>query len=148
MKIKAMLLILAMLLVPALGLVGPASADPTPACDTLLVWLGGDSDGWFVDAKKCKHGKASRVDDVNILLLPVDSGLYGPDCEIVIEKKDAKIIEENRYVYRVGQGICNIKLKAGNIHVEQKGEMSLQYTKKKGSYRGDSGGEVSFIIPK
>ena len=147
MKIKAMLLILTMLFVPALGPVGQALADPTPFCDTLLVWLDGASDGWFVDTKKCYHGKSSREDDKNILLMPVDSGLYGPDCEIVIERKGTKILGGDRYVYRVGQGICSVKFKAGKIHVEQKGELSLKYTKQKGSYKDERYGVVTFIIP-
>ncbi|MCF8032961.1 MAG: hypothetical protein K9K66_08110 [Desulfarculaceae bacterium] len=147
MKIKTVLLALVMFFGPALGFVDRASADPTPNCDILSITVAGAGDGWFVEATKCNHGKASREDDVDILLLPVDEGFYGPDCEIVIEKKDATTLDKNRYVYRVGQGICSIKYKAGNIHVEQKGEWSLQYQVQKGSYADDRGGVVTFNIP-
>ena len=147
MKIKAVPLILAMFFVPVLGFVGLASAEPTPDCDILTVYLNGASDGWFIETKKCYHGKSSRVDDTTILLIPVSEGLYGPDCEIVIGKRDAKASDENGYVYRVGQGICNIKYKAGKIHVEQKGELSLQYQMQKGSYSDGRGGVITFRIP-
>lgn len=147
MKIKAMLLILAIFSSPALGFVDLASADPTPACDSLAVRLYGASDGWFVRTEKCYHGKSSREDDVNIILIPVDGGWYGPDCEVVIERKDAEAPDDNRYIYRVGQGICSIKYKAGKIHVEQKGESSLQYQVQKGSYKDEEGGVVIFTMP-
>lgn len=148
MKIEAVLLVLAMFFGASLGFVGQASADPTPDCDILTIRLFGASDGWFVEATKCYHGKSSREDDTNIILIPVSEGLYGPDCEIVIKKKGANASDDYRYVYRVGQGICNIKCKAGKIHVHQRGESSLQYQVQKGSYSDDRGGVVTFNIPK
>ncbi|MCB2193252.1 MAG: hypothetical protein KQI62_16895 [Deltaproteobacteria bacterium] len=148
MKVKAVLLVLAIFFAPALGFVDRASADPTAHCDILNIIIEGANDGWFVKATKCHHGKSSRVEDTWILLEPADeAALYGPDCEIVIDKQDANTSDNNRYVYRVGQGICHAKFKAGKIHVEQKGESSLQYQVQKGSYADDRGGFVTFNIP-
>lgn len=148
MKISAALLVLTMFFAPALGFVGQASADPTAPCDTLNIIVEGTGEGWFVEATKCHHGKSSRVEDTWILLEPVDeSALYGPDCEIVIYKQNVNVSLDDRYVFRVGQGICHIKFKAGNIHVEQISGKPINYVVKKGSYGEELGGTVTFTAP-
>ncbi|MCB2226697.1 MAG: hypothetical protein KQH53_08460 [Desulfarculaceae bacterium] len=148
MKIKAALLSLTMIFGLALGFAGQASADPTAQCDILNVIVEGGGEGWFVKANSCRHGKASRVQDKWILLEPVDElALYGPDCEIVIYKQDADASDNIGYVYRVGQGICHAKLKAGKIHVEHLSGKPAQYVVKKGSFGQGVSGSVTFTLP-
>ncbi|MCF8066520.1 MAG: hypothetical protein K9K65_16510 [Desulfarculaceae bacterium] len=148
MKIAVVLLVMAMFFAPALGFVDRASADPTAPCDILNIIVEGSGDGWFVEATKCHHGRSSRVEDAWILLEPVDeSALYGPDCEIVIYKQNVNASLDDRYVFRVGQGICHIKFKAGNIHVKQINGKPINYVVKNGSYGEDLGGTVTFTAP-